>query len=151
MLLGILVVQESGGCGSSHDFLLVEWLLSSIKEPLVTTKKSMPLLHCQGYCAMLVVVVVDRYHRQVGLLVVFLFEILHGASGTMKSSPRGGSIQVSFSSWAHQGKNFKSSGNLVEIITLFDKMAFSKQSYKNNFQLIFNLLHENSVAIQELV
>ncbi|ERE79419.1 NT-3 growth factor receptor-like protein [Cricetulus griseus] len=42
-----------------------------IRRLLVTTKK-VPLLHLQGYLVMLVIVVIDRHHSYIGLLIDFL-------------------------------------------------------------------------------
>lgn len=85
-----LVISDCGFCSINHDFTstqqltgfadsstkqcnpLVEWALSPIKELLFATKECVPLLHQQGYCAMLVIDVGHRHHSWVGLLVVFL-------------------------------------------------------------------------------
>lgn len=50
-----------------HDFLLVEWVLSLIREMLATATVFVPLLHPYGYLIMLVVAVVHTHHSWVGL------------------------------------------------------------------------------------
>lgn len=51
----------------------IAWVLGKIKNLLVITKLSVPLLHLLGYLAMLVFAVVNKYHSSVRLLVAFSF------------------------------------------------------------------------------
>lgn len=51
----------------------IAWVLGQIKHLPVITKLSVPLLHLLDYLAMLVVVVVNKCHSSVRLLVAFSF------------------------------------------------------------------------------
>lgn len=53
-----------------HYFPPVKWALSLIRELLITAKISVPLLHPESYCPMLVIV--ETHHNYVGLLVLLV-------------------------------------------------------------------------------
>lgn len=57
----------------------------------------MRLLHTQGHCTILVIVV-HRLHSLVGQLVASSFGSLHGTFCTMKAGPQGGRLQIRSSS-----------------------------------------------------
>lgn len=60
-----------------HVFILVEQILSTVRELLVTTKVYMPLLRPQNSCAMLVMVA-HGYHSWQGRWLSPVFGSLHG-------------------------------------------------------------------------
>lgn len=86
-------------CWLYIPFKIMQWVLSTIWEPLVTAKVCVPLLHPWGYCVMLVIDMIHRAswpNRIVGCLWIPL-ESWMAPSVTMNTSPQGEDIQISFS------------------------------------------------------
>lgn len=61
-----------GGEHARPDFSLVNRILSTIGKLLVTANMCVPLLHCQGCCAMVVISVVHKCHNWVEFSVALL-------------------------------------------------------------------------------
>lgn len=59
-------------CSTKHTFPLVEQIVNSIRDLLLTTKVCVPLQHCQSYHAVLVINVVHRPHSCIRSLVFSL-------------------------------------------------------------------------------